>query len=268
MATLLTRLRFLAVAIFVLLPLGCASSQILSQESHISGTAAYRERMALPPQSELHLVLYGIASDGSREKLKVHDLVIQGQVPVAFRLSGIHPQAEAYELEASILADGEVLFATAAPLAVHSGDTNVHLMLHRVLSEQPVSSSLPSPSLPDLMEKQWVLSRLHGEPVQKFPDQPEPHLIFTPESAGMLRLSGSDGCNRLIGTCQITEDSVQFSQMGSTMMLCPAGEEQARAFAGALASTTNWRFANAQKDQLELLNGDEPLLVLEAQPIQ
>lgn len=268
MTPLLTRLRFLAVAIFVLLPLGCTSSLVSSQESHISGTAAYRERMALPPQAELHLVLYEVTSDGSREPVKEHDLVIQGQIPVAFTLSGILPQAEAYELEASILADGAILFATAAPAVVHSGDANVRLMLHRVLSEQPVSSLLPSPSATDLMEKQWVLSRLHGEPVQKFPDQPEPYLIFTPESAGMLRLSGSDGCNRLIGTCQITEDSVQFSQMGSTMMLCPAGEEQARAFAGALASTTNWRFANAQKDQLELLNGDEPLLVLKAQPIQ
>ncbi len=262
MFALKTRFRLLALAALLVLPLGCVTSHVSSQELRISGTVSYRERMALPPQAELHLALYQIFPNGSRERTIEHQSSVRGQIPLPFDLKS-PASAATCELEAAILADGQTLFATPEPVAVQPGDTDVHLLLHRVFSESESKiSTLPTPA--DLVNKYWALSSLYGKPVQKFADQPEPHLLFTPEPDGTIRVAGSDGCNRLVGTCRIMQESIRFSHMGSTMMLCPFGEEQARAFAQALAQTTGWRFENPEKTRLELLNSASSLLVLEA----
>ena len=43
------------------------------------------------------------------------------------------------------------------------------------------------------------LVELNGKPAEVYDNQPEPHLLFNPEGA-QGRISGSDGCNSLIGS--------------------------------------------------------------------
>ena len=44
----------------------------------------------------------------------------------------------------------------------------------------------------------------------------QPHLVFAEDGA----VSGSDGCNRLMGQWTVEDGVITFSQMASTMMYC------------------------------------------------
>ena len=72
---------------------------------------------------------------------------------------------------------------------------------------------------PRLEERDWVLTELLGEPVALPEDQPAPSLRFD-SSTG--RVSGSDGCNRLMGSYRLLErDRIEFGQLAGTLMACP-----------------------------------------------
>lgn len=72
---------------------------------------------------------------------------------------------------------------------------------------------------PRLESRTWVLNELMGEPVSLPGDQPAPSLRFDP-SIG--RVSGSDGCNRLMGSYRLFErDRIEFGQLAGTLMACP-----------------------------------------------
>ena len=92
---------------------------------------------------------------------------------------------------------------------------------------------------------------LNGKPTEVYDNQPEPYLLFNPEGA-QGRISGSDGCNSLIGSYTLQGDRIGFSQLGSTMMLCPKGDAQARALAQALSGATS---VSHSGDTLDLWSG-------------
>lgn len=48
----------------------------------------------------------------------------------------------------------------------------------------------------------------------------EPHLVL----AGDGRVSGSDGCNRLMGSWELVDGQVELSPLASTMMACEGVE--------------------------------------------
>ena len=149
-------------------------------------------------------------------------------VPLPFSIAcpAADSSSMSYELEAAISSGGTTLFATTRPLMVHPGDADIMVLTHRVMDAAPVTDGLAG--------TRWKLVELNGKPAEVYDNQPEPHLLFNPEGA-QGRISGSDGCNSLIGSYTLQGDRIGFSQLGSTMMLCPKGDAQARALAQALA---------------------------------
>jgi len=72
---------------------------------------------------------------------------------------------------------------------------------------------------PRLEDQEWVLTELMGEPVSLPEGQPAPSLHFDPSTG---RVSGSDGCNRLMGSYRLFErDRIEFGQLAGTLMACP-----------------------------------------------
>jgi heat shock protein HslJ len=72
---------------------------------------------------------------------------------------------------------------------------------------------------PRLEGREWVLTELFGEPVSLGEGQRAPTLAF---DGARGRVTGSDGCNRLMGSYRLFErDRIEFSQLASTMMACP-----------------------------------------------
>jgi copper homeostasis protein (lipoprotein) len=105
----------------------------------------------------------------------------------------------------------------------------------------------------------WRLVRLGGEPVQVEPNQREPHIILRTHDQ---RVSGSGGCNRLLGGYRIDGDRITFGKFAATLMACPAGMDQEQAFLGALGQAARWRVVGSH---LELFDaGGVPLARLEA----
>ncbi len=108
-----------------------------------------------------------------------------------------------------------------------------------------------------LLETYWRLREINGKPVTIYPDQPEPHLILRDNG----QASGSDGCNNFFMSWQRKDNSMTFSEGGSTLRLCPQGEEQARAMHEMFSKVDEW---NINGSMLELRSDNSIVAVLEA----
>ncbi len=223
---------------------GCPLPKQPGPSVPLTGAVVYRERMALPPDAELVVSLHEKTKNGRTLVAEERTSTEGRNVPLPFRLLCPAPSAEnGYELEAAIQSGGVTLFATPNPLSVRPGDTDITVLTHRIMEAAPVADGLTG--------VRWKLVELDGKPAEIYDNQPEPHLVFSSEDA-QGRISGSDGCNSLIGHYALEGDRITFSQLGSTMMLCPKGDAQARALAQALAGASS---VSHSGDTLELWNG-------------
>jgi copper homeostasis protein (lipoprotein) len=100
----------------------------------------------------------------------------------------------------------------------------------------------------------WKLTRLRDEPVFVQEQQREPSLILHPENH---RVSGSSGCNRLMGSYMLNGKEISFGQFTSTRMACPEGMDTEKAFFEALAQVKTW---NVIGQHLELYDVNGQLL--------
>jgi heat shock protein HslJ len=95
----------------------------------------------------------------------------------------------------------------------------------------------------------WRATELAGKPIAAKASEREPHLVF---EGG--RVSGSDGCNRIMGSYERKGEAITFGQMAGTQMACtdPGIEQVERAFNEALKGATRMTVAG---ERLELLDG-------------
>jgi copper homeostasis protein (lipoprotein) len=112
----------------------------------------------------------------------------------------------------------------------------------------------PLASVP-LRNTYWKLTRLNGAPVAVAAGQREPHLVL---NAKEPRVAGSSGCNRVVGGFELDGDALRFGRLAGTMMACPEGMAQERAFLDALGQVAHWRVRGSH---LELFDAQRKLLV-------
>jgi heat shock protein HslJ len=84
----------------------------------------------------------------------------------------------------------------------------------------------------------WKLTRLGDKPVFVQERQREPNLIFHPESD---RVSGSGGCNRLVGSYTRDGKQISFGNFATTKMACADGMDTEDAFLRALTRVRTWK---------------------------
>ncbi|HYS17927.1 MAG TPA: META domain-containing protein, partial [Candidatus Binatia bacterium] len=68
---------------------------------------------------------------------------------------------------------------------------------------------------------------------------------------GTGRVGGSDGCNRLIGSYELTGDAIKFGALAGTQMACPNTADTERGLRKALSGASRWSIAG---DRLELFD--------------
>lgn len=107
----------------------------------------------------------------------------------------------------------------------------------------------------NLLDTYWKLTRLQNQPVIVVDGQREPSLTLA--SGNDPSVSGSDGCNRMIGSFQLKANKLKFSKMASTMMACPAGMDTAQRYHSTLEQVQYWRIHG---QYLELSDRDGQLL--------
>lgn len=120
----------------------------------------------------------------------------------------------------------------------------------------PDSSSSRATAKASLETTYWKLSVLRGKPVETARNQQEPFFVLRPEQK---RLTGSGGCNRLIGGYTVEGDRLSFTGVASTRMACVQAMDQERAFLEALSTVARWR---VDGERLELLD-DQGVAVLQ-----
>ena len=110
----------------------------------------------------------------------------------------------------------------------------------------------------ELTETYWKVIEIGGSAVITPEGMKEAHIIL---AAAESRAHGNAGCNNFFGQFQLEGDALNFSAMGSTMMLCPQGMDTERAFLDALGSATHYRISGLF---MELYADDKLLARLEA----
>lgn len=226
----------------------------------ITGTVSYRQRVALPPDAAVDVRLEDVSLQDAPATVIAETVFSTGgkQVPIPFQLqynpSDILP-SHSYNLRANISVKGQVLFRSTAsnPVITHGAPTDVAIMLDQAESPPPASpgSENKSRSKATLEDTHWKLGEINGKAVSAGAGDKEAYILLQPNEK---RLSGSAGCNRLIGTYQVKGDAIHFNPAGMTMMMCPDPVmKQERALVDALQATTSYRIEGSQ---LELLDGD------------
>ncbi|MEX0614537.1 MAG: META domain-containing protein, partial [Methylophaga sp.] len=107
----------------------------------------------------------------------------------------------------------------------------------------------------NLLDTYWKLTRLQNQPVIVSDNQREPSLTLS--SGNDPQISGSDGCNRIIGSYQLKANKLKFSKIASTMMACPDDTNIAQRYHGVLEQVQFWKIHG---QYLELSDKDGKLL--------
>ena len=216
------------------------------QTPAIRGSAAYRERMALPPGAVLQVELLDISrADAPAERLAMARFPIEHQVPIDFALpydpARIQP-GHGYAVRGVIEVEGRVAFRTDTIHQVLTRGAGEEVALRLVRATEAAAPE----AAPTLVGPEWVAEDIGGRGVV---DRARTSLTFTADG----KVSGSGGCNRIAGSYTLVGETIAFGQMISTMMACapPIGEQEQR-FMRVLGQARRWRITPEGK--LELLD--------------
>lgn len=89
----------------------------------------------------------------------------------------------------------------------------------------------------------WKLTHLGDMSTQTAARQREAHLIF---AAHQQRVSGSGGCNRIMGGFELDGDKLHLSRIVATRMACLDGMEQEQRFLKSLGDVEHYRIDGSQ----------------------
>ena len=115
-------------------------------------------------------------------------------------------------------------------------------------ADQPALSSQttrPESHKPNLLYTQrWVATEIDGFQVQ-VPEQNIAQTPFIQFDARTKRFSGSDGCNRIMGSFSNSADSLTLEQTTTTKIMCPnANNLTATQYIQALEKTDHYRVSS------------------------
>ena len=237
-----------------------------AQAATLQGTAIYRERIAAPADAIFEASLQQIESDGAPGPVVGHAALNPAdQTPFKFEIvydATIQP-GQQYRVSTNLSTQGRVLFSGTAPVTLSQADSKPIMVLMRkgvqehvgapaASSVAPAASQDPTKAAakPDspLRNTYWKLVTLHGEPVTAHEQQREAHIVF---SASDNRLSGSSGCNRMMGGFEEKGDQLKLKQVAGTMMACPQGMEVETAFLNALLTVARYKISAEHLDMLD-----------------
>jgi putative lipoprotein len=236
------RIRVLAALLLFTTPAIAQSSAEPEQTAHtVTGTVSYRQRIALPPDAVVRLVIEDVSTPGAAKSIAEEQVSTNGkQVPISFDVkydpAALNP-AHRYQIRATISSAGKLLFtsATGYPVLTQGApEKQVDIVVQQAQSEEPGGRTATP-----LTGTHWSLTQLNGQAVGPQNGHNEAWIeLYT----GTDRLVGSGGCNRLMGSYQLEGSSLRFRQVASTMMACP-GDAMPReqAFVKALSATASFR---------------------------
>lgn len=250
-------LTFLFVASFVRAQGAAgAPAQSATAQSMVTGTIASLQPMALPPNAAIEVKVQDVSGGGKTIAETV--FAAEGQPPpISFQLSynpgDINP-AHTYQVLANINVDGKLMFVTGTPLwVITKGAPSKVAILVQPAPAQPAAAAGAK-----LRDTKWVLAEVNGTPASPGEGQ-SVHLELHKKG----KVTGSTGCNNLVGSYIASEGALQFTPAATTRKMCTAPVmQQEQAVLAALKATTAYK---VDGNTLELLNGSQSLAKFQAE---
>ncbi|WP_204115451.1 YbaY family lipoprotein [Shimia biformata] len=214
--------------------------------AQVTGSAGYRERIALPPDAVLSVELLDVS------KMDVAATVMSSQrfrmdaVPQTFALAydpALIDERMSYSLAARIELDGKVLFRTTQVYPVLTRDAGPHADLMLVSA-----GSEPKPASAVQWSGRWGIVAI-GEQDLSTGEMP----VIDLNDPQRMGLKGA--CNTYVGATEATGGKLQFkSGMAGTMKACPPEIEQIdRDIITALEATDRYE---VDGDQMRFLDAN------------
>ncbi len=215
--------------------------------SAIEGTAAYRERMALPPDAEFEALLQDV-SRADAPALEIGRATIPNapNPPIAFTIPFDPAKIDAshsYSVRAVIRSEGRLLFSsdTTYPVLTRGAGHTVDILLRRTASE-PVADA-------ELLNTDWKILSMAGEPIRAVDGKREPQVTLR-SADGNESWSATVGCNQMSGGLSVDGTRIAFKPGMATLMACPPPlDALERQLGKSLLASTQWRI---QGNRLEL----------------
>lgn len=202
----------------------------------ITGTVAYRERIALPADAQLRVTLVTLPA---AEPVVGASATIpaRGQPPIAFTLNVRTTLASDrdYGLLAEISSAGHTLFASTAPVAVDpdaGAPVRINVNFAGLPPAPPPEPPAPAPSA--LLDTVWTVTSIGGRPVSGIKS-------LTLSIAADLRTGGHGGCNNYFTEASIEGNKLAFGPTAATRMACaPEILAQEASYFSALAAVAGY----------------------------
>jgi len=101
------------------------------------------------------------------------------------------------------------------------------------------SSTIETANLVQLQNRTWIATHIGNTEIKTSPTAHNiPSLQF---DAATKRVSGADGCNRIMGSYEAGRDSLVLSQMAGTKMACLDNNNVSQKFNQALDQVANYQ---------------------------
>ncbi len=245
-----------------------------SELSAVTGTASYRERMALPPAARFLATLERLdAGNSVMQTVASTELPGPLTIPISFSLpyrANTMAANERYQIHARIMLGEKVLFQAIEPYAIsaatHSqANASLNLLLKRAFGPAFPTAQTSKSVATELENVTWLLRQLNGVAISTNDSstnapstgslstdvrQRIPYLRFQAEAKLMV---GFSGCNRLQTNYVVSADTLRVEQTAGTLMACAQGMEQEQAVLSMLSAVGHWQIRDGR---LQLLNNE------------
>lgn len=239
----------------------------LQETRYLTGTASFRERIALPPQAVFEATLIDVSRAGAAAQVLGRERVqpVAGPVipfRIAYDAAAIDPRLR-YSVRATITVDNQLWFTTdqAAPVLTQGGAHKATLRM-RMVRRTPGVVPATSPAPADLRNTYWRLLTVEDQPITLLPNQREPYMVLSMVN-GHPKVRAMLGCNLMGGTYSAQTKRLDIQWTHATTKACvPALSEQEEKVKSLLSRELHWEIDGAQ---LKLHDGNgRPVAAFEA----
>lgn len=205
----------------------------------VTGTALYRERIALPPNAVFEAVLLDVTlADAKATEIARATIESPTAPPFRFTLTAPASAIDAnrrYAVRARVLVADQLKFTSDTMHSVLTGGAGNEVeILMKMVSAAPTDANKPAASLTNTY---WKIVTLAGEALSAVEGRKEPRIMLKSED-GKNRYSATVGCNQLVGGFTVEGDALTFTGSATTLMACPPPlDAQERALSQALGKT-------------------------------
>ncbi len=238
------------IALLISGSIGC-NSKPENTTGKVTGTVAYLQSVALPPDAELNVRLEDISLQDAPAGLIAEKTIALKNKPAPFAFAieydaSVIEESHSYSVRAEIRVGGEPKFISTQsyPVLTREAPNHVDVIVMALQSQAPANSPL--------IGTHWSLVELGGRAVAKTPTGREPHLMLLEEEN---RAVATGGCNQMSGTYRLSSDmdgtKLAFSQFAATMKACPDGMDRDQALGQALQKTAGCRVDGSNMEILD-----------------